>query len=354
MDDLFISNDYYSKVITALNCKNVLLFIKLKEVEMKLIFTALLAVLFSYGAFACDICGCSSQSTSLGLLPGEGTHFIGLRYNYRPFSGIHPPQGIDPGGQRTHDQFHTTELWGRYSPIPRLQIYGFIPYRYSIQEEEARGNDPAVRRASAGIGDVSVLISGVIFHSNDSIGSGIANHDWTVGVNIKAPTGQSREIDSNIGIVLPNMQMGTGSWDFSLVTNYRFVLNKWGLNANASYRYNLANKYRYQFGERIMGSLHAFRNVNFANGDVALIPQAGVIFEYASQDYQNTSKNEMNEYSGGYFLFGEVRADLMVKNFGFSVGAAVPLVQNYGQNYIRSDFMLTAGVKMLFKSKKVN
>lgn len=295
---------------------------------------------------ACDICGCSSHGTTLGLLPGARNHFVGIRYNLNHFLGVHPPIGSDPGGKLSSDYFHSTEIWGRYSPIKRLQLYAFIPFKYSIQNEEG------VKRHSYGVGDISLLVSGVILQSNDSIRRGKMKHTWIIGLGVKAPTGSSRRIDQELGVVLPNMQPGTGSWDFSIVSNYKFMHHYWGLNVNASYRYNLPNKYRYQFGSRLLLSAHAFRKIMFPLHNLTLIPQAGLVLDYAEKDIRNISKNEINEYSGGYFLHGEIRLNFYYKNFGFNLSAALPVAQHYGQGYINSKYRLSAGIKILFQSKK--
>ena len=301
--------------------------------------------LFGNGVFACDICGCSAQGTSLGLLPGATNHFVGLRYNFRHFMGVHPPLDGDPGGQISNDYFQSAEIWGRYSPIKRLQLYGFIPFNYSTQ------NESDMRRVTYGLGDVSILVSGVIIQSNDTLRRGKMKHEWTMGIAVKAPTGASHRIDSKLGVVLPNMQPGTGSWDFSLVSNYHFVHHNWGLNLNASYRYNLPNKFRYQFGSRILLSAHALRKLMFPTKGFTMIPQMGFILDYAQKDYQNLSKNELNDFSGGYFLHGEIRLDCYVKNFGFNISAALPVAQNYGQGYVTSKYRIELGIKILFQSK---
>lgn len=306
------------------------------------IYCVLCVLFFSFNTIACDICGCSAQGTSLGLLPNSGKHFIGLRYNFRRFRTVHPPMGLDSGGEVSEDYFHSFEVWGRYTLLNRIQIYGFIPVKHTSQIVSHVTNNVS------GVGDVSLLISGVILQPKDSLIPGEFNHAWSIGFGVKAPTGAYRRADAQTGIILPNMQTGTGSWDFSLVSNYRFGVNNWGLNINGSYRYNLPNKFRYQFGSRALLAAHVFRNIHFPKTKMRLIPQLGLVYDYAAKDFKNLSKNEINEFSGGNFLHGEVRLDYYINNFGLSIGAALPIAQNYGKGYVESKYRLSAGIKIIF------
>lgn len=308
---------------------------------MKKILVISLMVLVSFGTLACGICGCSAHNTSLGMLPGAHSNFIGLRYDLRHYNSNHPPLLGPTENLEATNYFHTTQLWGRYTLFNRLELYGFIPYNYYHQLE---GNSITTNH---GLGDVSLIASGLILTPKENIGWADFSQQWTMGVGVKAPTGESRIIDSEMQMVLPNMQPGTGSWDFSAVTNYQFVKSGWGLNLDASYRYNLANKYRYKFGNRLLAGITGFKQLDVSD-EFSIVPQIGVEYEVASKDYNNLSRNEINDYSGGYFFNGQATVNVIIKNFDFNVGASLPIAQNYGQGYVKSSYMLTAGLKYIF------
>jgi len=176
-------------------------------------------------------------------------------------------------------------------------------------------------------------------------------HQWIVGAGVKAPTGDYGHIDAERGIVLPNMQLGTGSWDFSIVSNYRLQWDSWGLNANASYRYNTPNKLRYQFGQIALGSLDVLRVFKVNRGKIQLIPQLGMRWEGHTQDYSNKSKGDLNEYSGGHFIHASAGIDAYWGKFGMNVRSEIPVYQNFAQGYVRNEWRFSVGALYLFQTK---
>lgn len=310
-----------------------------------------LGLLVAIPVSSCDICGCSAQGASLGLLPGVSSHFVGVRYHYRRFASQHPSLFTAGTEEWSSDHFSTAELWGRLSITPRFEVFAFVPYNYYLLEQYS--SEAVMQRTSnSGLGDLSVLLNMVILRTQDvSLDSKLV-HNWLIGAGVKAPTGGFGLVDPERGIVLPNMQMGTGSWDFSVVSNYRLQWKDWGLNFNASYRYNTPNYLRYQFGQSVLGTLDVLRVFNPKDSGVQLIPQAGFRVEMFGQDYSNQSRRDINEYSGGHFLYASVGMDGYWRKFGFNLRADIPVDQDFAAGYVQNEWRLTAGVLYLFQQKE--
>lgn len=312
---------------------------------------ALVALLIAASLYAhsCDVCGCSAQGLSQGLLPGVSSHFVGLRYHYRGFRSEHPPLFADPGvPQWSEDHFSTAEIWGRWAFLPRFELFAFVPLNYySINRFEA--GTATGRDIQSGLGDVSVLLNSVVMRTRDPLN--VVQHKLLAGIGVKAPTGRFGRTDAELGIVIPNMQMGTGSWDFSAVLNYRISAKSWGLNAGGSYRRNAPNVVRYQFGDVTAFNLDFFRLLKLNNDKVVFIPQVSANWQHFAKDYRNKSRSEINEYSGGNFLFASAGIDVYVGAIGFSSKIEIPVYQNFAQGYVKSQIRYSAGITWLINSK---
>jgi hypothetical protein len=58
-------------------------------------------------------------------------------------------------------------------------------------------------------------------------------HTWQVGGGVKLPTGKYNT--NNNGSVNPSFQLGTGSWDYLLATEYIVRRKQFGLNTMLNY-----------------------------------------------------------------------------------------------------------------------
>lgn len=291
---------------------------------------------------ACDICGCSAQSTSLGFLPGENNHFVGFRYHHRRFFSEHPPVYAAAGESDTRDVFHTYEWWGRWAPHRRLHIFAFVPVNHAVMN----GDD--YRSIMAGVGDISLLANVLLLDESQNGIGGRFSQNLLVGGGVKSPTGSFGAIDAERQLILPNMQPGTGSWDYLFVLNYRVKTGSYGLNINASYRYNTPNEQRYQFGNQKLITVDGFRTIETEKW--LFIPQIGARAEWIGQDYSNASRGDLNPYSGGHFAFASAALDVYRSNWGLTARADLPVAQHFAQGYIQQRLRFTVGIHLLFNN----
>lgn len=197
----------------------------------RILFIAFFIAAVSGTASACDVCGCSVGGNYFGILPQFQQNFVGVRYQQRSFSSEHLT--LFPGEEplRTQEAFHTTEIWGRYVPHPKVHLFAFVPYNFFTKDEEN------IHSVVSGIGDVSLMAHYIVLNNGNE-----SKRKWKqalqIGIGIKMPTGKSNHIQSHSGLLIPSLQAGTGAFDLPFSAIYTIRNGKWGANAEANYRLN--------------------------------------------------------------------------------------------------------------------
>jgi hypothetical protein len=287
---------------------------------------------------ACDVCGCSASAQYLGVLPKAGSSFIGLQYLYNSFRSEHPSLFENRPGERTRDYYNTAQLWGRYSLGRRVQLFGFVPYRYNSQQTDTGSY------TVSGMGDVSLLANVLLLKEDPA--SEAFQQQLLAGAGLKMPTGGCSGVTERDKLGLPNMQPGTGAWDVILNANYTLRRKRTGLNLDAAYTLTTANADRYKYGNRLNAGLLVFRS--FSKGIVSLMPQLGFRYEHTLHDYDNYERRWLNRQSGGYMAFATAGVQVYVQRLGFRFTYQLPLSQHYAAGYVLAQHKLDAGVFLLF------
>lgn len=290
----------------------------------------------SNNAVACDICGCSASGYQLGILPQYHKNFIGLRYNFRQFRSTHPLELGNVTNHTSREYYHTTELWGRWYPLKRLQLFAFVPFQYFKREE-----GKTVTTVS-GLGDITLVANYSLIDNTGDL-SRKWQHLFQAGGGIKLPTGKNGLSDPG-GNIYQNFQPGSSSTDFILNAVYTLRHNQWGLNTDASYRINTTNKESYRFGNRFNTSLRAFYWQSLGK-NVSLLPYAGVMYEHAAADREK-SKNK--DYTGGDMVHASVGADVYFKRFSAGAQLQTPVYQHLSEGYNKAYARISATVNYFF------
>ena len=290
----------------------------------KIVHIISLVVVLSLGltrpAGACDICGCANSGSYFGIMPQSHKSLIGVRYNYLHFH-THPESKI----LATRETFQIAELYARFFPFKRVQVMGFVPYRFDEQVTSG------VTKKNSGLGDVTVLANYNLFNSlMDGKGGGDAIQSVMIGGGIKAPTGRFR-FDENdpLQVANANFQLGTGSIDFILNAFYSLQWKKWGLNANVSRKFNTANSENYRFGDQVYGSLDLFHT--FSVGKISLMPNAGIYAEYADHGKQNGA---ILDITGGTIVNGSAGISLFTEKWTLGVVGQKPVYQKSASGHV--------------------
>lgn len=305
---------------------------------MKRFVIVALFICAAQSARACDVCGCSASNQSLGILPQFYRHFIGVQYQYRSFSSAHPSIFEGRPDERSEEQYNTLQLWGRYYVGKRVQLFGFVPYNNNIR------NADGARTVTSGIGDVS-LLANVLLIKADSADDNW-QHTLLAGGGIKLPTGAYNGITALDRQGLPNMQAGTGSFDFAVNANYTTRYKQSGFNVDASYTLTTPNKERYKYGNRLgLGTLGFYW---WQLKSWSVLPQAGVRYEYTLHDYDNYDRKWLNEQTGGHMLFASIGTQVYYKRFGCQFVYHIPVSQRYSNGYVTAKQRLETGIFLLF------
>lgn len=270
----------------------------------------------------------------MGILPQFNSHIVGLRYQYRSFVTNHPASLLENHGpERSEEYFHTTELWGRAQLSKRWQVFFFAPYHVFRQS----GFETNV----SGVGDLQLMANYVLLNTADSVH--VLKQTLLLGGGIKAPTGQYQQNQSG-ELLNPNLQPGTGSWDFQLNASYTLRYGKVGLNSEATVRFNTANANEYRFGNRINAAAKVFY---WQQGRrLGWLPYAGLAAELAEVDMDNTG--ERLSLTGGQLWLGEAGVDLYYQRFSIGAAMHIPVFQDLAGGLVDSGNRFSARLSVFF------
>lgn len=290
---------------------------------MKKIFwiLSLLLILSTVQVSACDVCGCSAGGYYLGIMPQQNNNFIGLRYRNSIYDGH---GGLVPYG--AHDIFQSTELFTRYYLHPRVQLLGFVPYSFNHRMQTDR------EMKVKGLGDVLFLATYQLWNTVRGNNLEGWRHSFFVGGGLKLPTGQFRFSDMDASQVNnANFQLGTGSLDYLLSTNYTLRWKAWGLNLEGSVKINGKNEDDYRFGTRFSGNGNLFL-IRQLSKSLAIMPYAGLYAEKSSVDWQQGAEVES---TGGPLLASNTGLDIYLnQRWALGLKYQLPVYQNLGGGHL--------------------
>ncbi len=303
----------------------------------KIILLAIAYAAFTATSTACNTCGCAASNQYLGILPQLSGSFVGIQYNYRWYESHHDATERNKGAG--HEYYRNMQLWGRYAPGRRIQLFAFLPYQHNLKNEDG------LRNTLSGIGDATLLANYQIIRPKSTCGTW--QHYLQAGGGVKMPTGKYDKTVLGGGDALaPSMQAGTGSWDYIGNLNYTVQHGLWGLNAEAAYTLTTPNAQTYKYGNRLNGGLLIFRQFN--KKAVRILPSGGLRYEQSQQDYDNYPTRSLAQYTGGYMLYGTAGLRAYVKHWGLELSWAAPLAQHYGEGLVESGGKAEGGIVYLF------
>lgn len=279
---------------------------------------------------ACEVCGCGASNTYFGLQPNMSRNFLGMRYRT-----MHFQSHLNMGERfRTEETFRITELLGRWYPADRLQIMASVPY--SLNTQNTRTGSISLD----GFGDMALAVNYNIIEQDNTCAEDEFSHALIAGGGIKLPTGKYHysEDVSNEEVDNPNFQLGTGSTDFLILTQYIVRLGKYGLSADGQAKINTANSNNYRFGDRFSGNVRLFAVLD--NETWKIMPNIGLYGETSNSDKNNAVPLSV---TGGYLLNGLLGADVFWENLMVGVNVQLPIRQSLGNNSLQSNnrFMTT-------------
>ncbi len=298
-----------------------------KQWIKKLFFFLIASGVFLKPATACDICGCGVGNDYIGILPDFHRHIFGLRYRHNALLSH-----LGVGGQHTYlttsEQYRTLEAWGGWNISEKFRVMAVVPYssnRRSNQDESV---------TKSGAGDVTVSAFYQLINKREPAGNKLLVQSLWLGGGIKLATGNYNPADKSAAGESANLfQLGSGSTDFSLSGMYDLRVQDAGINLNAHYKINTANRYDYRYGNKLNLNAQAYYKIRIT-GAVMIAPNAGVQYEKGKTDVDN---DVLVTVSGGNLLMGTAGLETAYKKIAIGANFQTPFSQNLANGIVKAN-----------------
>ncbi len=268
----------------------------------------------------CDACGCSASGGSMGFASMLNSNFIGIRYFNQHYKSS---DGLYSNSPWYSESFNTVQVWARIPVYKNIQISALLPYHFHSRET-ATGNQEI-----NGIGDITVLAMYRLYQTHKD--STLLVHTLQVGGGVKAPTGKFDQ--ANAGNVNPSFQVGTGSWDYLLATEYIVKRKRFGLNTMLNYVFKTENDKQYRFGNQFNYSSTFFYVYDKKKFSVA--PQVGIAGEVYGSNHQYS---EVVRKTSGDIFFGKLGVEMGKKKFSCGANVMLPINQNLASGRVEANY----------------
>ncbi len=268
----------------------------------------------------CDACGCSANGGSMGFSSMLNNNFVGIRYFHQSYKSR---DGVFNNSPWIDENFNTAQVWTRIPLGKRIEVMGLIPYHFN-NREKATGKEDI-----NGLGDITVMGFYTLFGTLTD--SATVFHKFQLGAGLKAPTGKYDS--ANNGSVNPSFQLGTGSWDYMLATEYTVKRKNLGLNAILNYIFKTENEKKYQFGNQFNYAATLFYNAKIENLNV--VPQLGL----AGEKYEdNKDHGEKVPLTAGDILFGKMGVEIGLQKWSLGLSTMLPINQNLTGGRVEANY----------------
>lgn len=258
----------------------------------------------------CDGCG-SASGGGMGFASMLNSNFIGIRY----FNQLYKSNdGLYSNSPWNKENFNTTQIWARIPIGKNIQISTLIPYHFH-ERAVTKG-----KQSINGIGDVTLLIMYQLHQTHKD--STFFTHILQMGAGIKSPTGKFNE-SNTAGSVNPSFQVGTGSWDYLLATEYIIRRKQFGINTMFNYVIKTENEKMYRFGNQ-MNYAGTFFYL-YQRDTFSLVPQLGLAGEVYQSNYQ--MGQELKNTAGDVF-FSKIGFEMGKDKFSLGANIMLPIHQN--------------------------
>jgi len=296
------------------------------KLEKKIIFLCI--ILLPSMSWACDICGCGVGGGYIGILPDFSNKIVGLRYRYNTLRTHIGANGAI--SYLTSDEtYQTAEAWAGWNISSKIRVMASVPYAFNQRKsQDSEGN-------KNGLGDISVNGFYQLLNKRNTVFTNklLVQTLW-IGGGIKLPTGAYNPADKGNGATDANLfQLGTGSLDFTANAMYDIRLQDLGLNLVAGYKMNTANKYAYDYGNKLNVSSQVYYKIKVAKKS-NIAPNVGISYETAQQDMDD---KYVVDVSGGRLLLGTVGMETVWNKTSIGANWQTPFGQKLANNFVKAN-----------------
>lgn len=271
--------------------------------------------------FDCDACGCSASGGSMGFGSMLNNNFVGLRYMKQSYTSR---DGIFANSPWIDENFNTIQAWARVPVTDKIQISALVPYHFNERQLTAGTEN------IEGLGDITVMALYTVFETKKD--STFFTHKINLGGGVKLPTGKFKEAN-NLGSVNQSFQLGTGSWDFPIVSEYVIKHKNLGLNTTLNYIFKTENSKNYQYGDQFNYAGTFFYLFDLKS--VQIVPQAGL----AGEVYQTNQQHGLDlPNTAGDILFSKFGIEAGKDKFSVGINAMLPINQNLSSGNMEANY----------------
>lgn len=268
----------------------------------------------------CDACGCSASGGSMGFASMLNTNFIGIRYFNQSYKIT---DGLYSNSPWYAENFNTIQVWARFPVVKNFQVSALLPYHFH-NRETANG-----KQSISGIGDATFLGMYKIYQTHKD--STVLVHTLQLGGGVKIPFGKFDQ--ANNGSVNPSYQVGTGSWDFLLATEYVVKRKQFGLNTMLNYVIKTENEKQYRFGNQFNYATTFF--YLYEKDKYSIAPQLGFAGEVYEDNYQLGQK--VRNTAGDIFM-GKLGFEIGKDKFSLGANVMLPIQQNLTGGNVEANY----------------
>jgi hypothetical protein len=268
----------------------------------------------------CDACGCSASGGSMGFASMLNTNFIGIRYFNQSYKST---DGLYSNSPWYIENFNTIQVWARFPVVKNFQVSALLPYHFH-NRETASG-----KQSISGIGDATILVMYKIYQTHKD--STVLVHTLQLGGGVKIPFGKFDQ--ANNGSVNPSYQVGTGSWDFLLATEYVVKRKQFGLNTMLNYVIKTENEKQYRFGNQFNYATTFF--YLYEKDKYSIVPQLGFAGEVYKDNYQLGQK--VRNTAGDIFM-GKLGFEIGKDKFSLGANVMLPIQQNLTGGNVEANY----------------
>ncbi len=268
----------------------------------------------------CDACGCSASGGSMGFASMINTNFVGIRYFNQSYKST---DGLYSNSAWYNESYNTMQVWARIPVVKKVQISTLIPYHFH-NRESANG-----KQNISGIGDITILGMYQLYQTHKD--STVFVHSLQAGAGLKFPTGKFDE--ANNGSFNPSYQVGTGSWDYLLATEYVVKRKQFGLNTLLNYVIKTENDKNYRFGNQFNYSGTFF--YLYEKEKYSIAPQLGFAGEVYEDNYQLGQK--VRNTAGDIFM-GKLGFEIGKDKFSLGANVMLPIAQNLNGGNLEANY----------------
>ncbi len=306
--------------------------------SIKVILFLILSAVWANTVWACETCGCSLSRPDQQY--NNQPWFVEYVFEQQNWHKRDVNYAFDLGqdGHDTHDK--TTEDFHHYllgAHIgERILVTGEIPYvvrrALNVEDPDHLGD----HQRSQGWGDLQVT------GQYDFI----KEHNQAIGVlsGVKFPTGSTKEKNAEGEQFEPEMQPGSGSYDYLWGAVYHQVWDQWMLSSNAVYTLKTTGAQDFRFGNVFSVIADLDYMINPHSKTVKVKP--GVQFNYLHEAHQIDQGEKIEDSGGDSLLLGPILSLDFNKHVSIFTSFQSPVYEHTGGVHQKLDSMWTMGGKV--------